>query len=191
MEDNRKPSVKQKLIIAGIEEIEENGIQNFSMRHIAARCGVSCAAPYKHFEDKQEFLMAIIRYINEEWYKLQVDIIRQAGPDYRMQLIELSMAYIKFLLDNPHFRSVIMLKDVNMTEEFQKEKSKLSDMTASIVDLYCKSVNMPEITKVRKLYIVRSLIYGASLLMDNGELQCTDDIMEQIRRAISREFDIE
>ena len=46
------------LLLAGIEEIEKNGIQNLSMRKLAARCGISCAAPYKHFKDKEQMLGA-------------------------------------------------------------------------------------------------------------------------------------
>ena len=34
----------------------ENGTDNISLRKIAAECGVSCAAPYKHFEDKARLL---------------------------------------------------------------------------------------------------------------------------------------
>ena len=42
----------------------------------------------------------------------------------------------------------------------------------------------------RKTYVVRSLIYGAALMLDNGELPMTPDVMEAIRSAIVREFDL-
>ena len=44
---------------------------------------------------------------------------------------------------------------------------------------------------MRKQYVVRSLIYGAAILMDNGEIEYNEDFMEQVRMVISREFDIE
>ncbi len=191
METGKRTSVKQKLILAGIEEIEEQGIQNFSMRRVASRCDVSCAAPYKHFVDKNDFIMSIVQYINHEWNIIQKDIADNAGPDLKELIIDISMAYIRFLIDNPQFRSIIMLKDVNMPKEFQRERLRLSNTTGILVKKYCKQVDMPEDVMKRKLYIVRSLIYGAALMVDNGELQYTEDIEKQVRWAINREFEIE
>ena len=191
METGKRTSVKQKLILAGIEEIEEQGIQNFSMRRVAARCDVSCAAPYKHFVDKNDFIMSIVQYINHEWNIIQREISDNAGPDLKELIIDISMAYIKFLIDNPQFRSIIMLKDVNMPKEFQRERLRLSNTTGILVKKYCKQVDMTEDVMKRKLYIVRSLIYGAALMVDNGEMQYTEDIENQVRWAINREFEIE
>ena len=42
-------STRDQLIQAGLEELTEHGIQNFSTRRVAKKCGISCAAPYKHF----------------------------------------------------------------------------------------------------------------------------------------------
>ena len=191
MEQQKRSPMKMQLILAGISEIEENGIQNFSMRRIATRCGVSCAAPYKHFEDKHEFLMEIISYINEEWQGILHQIIITNEGGLKELIIEICVAYIRFLLDNPHFRSVIMLKDVDMMEDFKKAKTAVSDVSNDIIGRYCKSVNMPYKTRMRKQYVVRSLIYGAAILMDNGEIEYNEDFMEQVRMVISREFDIE
>ena len=52
-------AVRDRLIEAGIREIEANGLQNFSLRHVAQLCGVSCAAPYRHFKDKEEYINEI------------------------------------------------------------------------------------------------------------------------------------
>lgn len=183
--------MKMQLILAGISEIEENGIQNFSMRRIATRCGVSCAAPYKHFADKHEYLMEIISYINEEWQGILHQIIITNEGGLKELIIEICVAYIRFLLDNPHFRSVIMLKEVDMAEDFKKAKTAISDTSNEIIGRYCKSVNMSYKTRMRKQYVVRSLIYGAAILMDNGEIEYNEDFMEQVRMVISREFDIE
>ena len=97
----------------------------------------------------------------------------------------------KFLIDNPQFRSIMMLKDVNMPKEFQRERLRLSNMSGVLVKKYCMQVNMPEDVMKRKIYIVRSLIYGAALMVDNGELQYDDDLFDQVRWAINREFEIE
>ena len=52
-------NTREALILAGLEELNEYGIQHFSTRRVAKACGMSCAAPYKHFKDSHEFIAAI------------------------------------------------------------------------------------------------------------------------------------
>ena len=49
--------LKEKLLTAGIDEIMTHGMGDFSLRRVAAACGASCAAPYKHFKNKEEFIV--------------------------------------------------------------------------------------------------------------------------------------
>ena len=58
--------LRRRLILAAIDEIEEVGFERFSVRRVAAACGASCAAPYKHFKNRQELVVAILDYISQE-----------------------------------------------------------------------------------------------------------------------------
>ena len=49
-------NLREELILAGIEEINIHGANDFSVRRVAEACHVSSAAPYKHFKDKKEFI---------------------------------------------------------------------------------------------------------------------------------------
>ena len=183
--------LKEKLILAGIEEIRSVGINDFSLRRIAKKCEVSPAAPYKHFESKQDFIVAVIEYINKQWDEQLEAVVEADGTDnYRNQLIKISVQYIRFLVENPHFRSVIMLKDEGLTEEQIRLKSRLSEGSAAIIGRYCKSVGMSEDRRKIKTFIVRSLIYGAALMLDNGELEYTEENITEIAKSIEREFDL-
>lgn len=184
-------TLKERLILAGIEEIQEVGISAFSLRQIAKKCEVSPAAPYKHFESKQDFIVGVIEYINKQWDERLKCVVEKDGTDnYRKQLVEISVQYIRFLVENPHFRSIIMLKDDGLTPEQIKLKSKLSDGSKHVIERYCKSVGMSEDRQKIKTFIVRSLIYGAALMMDNGELEYTEQNIEEIAKTIDREFDL-
>jgi AcrR family transcriptional regulator len=189
-QDSSRTSVKQTLIINGIREISAHGIRGFSVRKVAADSGVSCAAPYKHFKDRNDFIAAILEYINQMWNKrLQKTVALYPGDD-RRQLVEISVDYVRFLMENPHFRSIIMLKDDEFDDEYRSIRSKVSDATQRIVRRYCDTVQMPKAVVDRKLYIVRSLIYGAALMFDNGEIPYNDANMQYVRDAIDREFDL-
>ena len=55
--------LRHSLIEMGIELIEQEGEGALSLRKVAAKCGVSNAAPYAHFKNKDGFLIAIQQHI--------------------------------------------------------------------------------------------------------------------------------
>lgn len=182
--------IRERLINAGIEEIKNNGVRDFSLRRVAEKCGVSCAAPYKHFKNKDDFILAIYNYINDMWYHIQLQIISDYPDDIRIQLIEISLAYIRFLVQNPNFYSLIMINEDNMFEQLKLSKAKLSVKSRELIDQYCINVNMSHKNKVSKTFVVRSLIYGAALMYNNGEMVYSEKNLQMVREAITREFDI-
>ncbi len=184
--------IKQRLIEAGIGEIEAHGVRDFSLRRTAAACGVSCAAPYKHFKSKDELILAILGRYHDEWNEQKHAILSRFPADYREQLTEMSIAYIRFLVSNPAYRTIIMSGN-ELGEEKNAiitQNTGLSDLSLERIALYCEEQRMPDEIKKAKLFIVRSLIYGAALMISNGELADDKDTYEMVRHAISREFDI-
>ncbi len=180
--------LRERLIAAGIEELGTRGLGDFSVRRIAAKCGVSCAAPYKHFADKQAFITAIVKHISRTWDERQ----RAAAARYtetQMRLVEVCREYISFLVENPQLRTIIMQKD-DIGGSMGALRGQLSMQTNALVSQYCDEVNMPDDVRTRKTYVVRSLIYGAALLLDNGELPYTPENLDMVAAAINREFDL-
>ena len=186
-ERNELP-VRERLILAGIREIENSGVQNFSMRRVASECGVSCTAPYKHFADKHAFLTAIIEYVYERWDEQRDRIAAQCGGSTREKLTKISIGFIRFLNENPHFRSIIMLRDRNSDQPMML---RLTSGSRELVQRFCEEVGMPPEVQHRKLFLVRSLIYGAALMMDSGELSNDEADLQMVESLISREFEIE
>ena len=183
-------NVREQLILAGIQEINQYGLQGFSVRRIAGNCGVSCAAPYKHFEDRHSFFAAIIEYINKLWYDRQKAVLSCTPDNTRKQLLEISLDYVRFLVENPHFRSIIMLKDEEFDSVYQKMRGQISDLSRRLINKHCEEENIPENIQRRKIYIIRSLIYGAALMFDNGEMAYTEENMRFVEYSIDREFDL-
>lgn len=190
VDKSAQESLRNQLIAEGVRELNRYGFHDFSVRRIANQCGVSCAAPYKHFPDKQSFIAAIIQHINTAWAARQKEVVAQYPSSTRIQLVEVSLEYIRFLVENPYFRSVIMLKYEDFDKKYSKLKGTLSMPTYMLVEKYCKEVHMPEKIKHSKTFIIRSLIYGAALMFDNGELDYTEENMKMIARSIDREFDL-
>ena len=187
---HKRQNRREDLIKAGIADINRYGISGFSIRHVADACGVSCAAPAKHFGDKNGFIAAIIEYVNTQWHERQLQIMEENPGSTRAQLLGLSVGYVQFLVDNPHFRSILMLKDDVFDNIYHKMRGELSSLTQKLVRKYCDEVHMDEETRIRKQYVIRALIFGAALMFDNGEMAYNDHMMGVVRACIDREFDL-
>ena len=74
-------NTREALILAGLEELNEYGIQHFSTRRVAKACGMSCAAPYKHFKDSHEFIAEILGYINRLYDAEQTVLLEKCKHD--------------------------------------------------------------------------------------------------------------
>ncbi len=97
--------LKNALIEAGAKIVSQEGVHALSLRKVAQRAGVSHAAPYAHFPDKQ----ALIAAISTEGYRRLYDEIYTVGQRYRgdplRQLVEGAWAYVQFALNDPdHFK---------------------------------------------------------------------------------------
>ena len=186
----RQKDIAEQLILAGIDEINEHGVAEFSIRKVAEKCNVSCAAPYKHFKNKQEFMSAIIDYVNTKWRLHQVEVIQQCGDDLRKQIIEVSVHYVKFLMENPHFRSILMLKDGEFDNLYHKKKGQLNSQAQDIMEKIRVSCGFDADAWQRKVLLIRSLIFGSVFLFDNTEFEFNEKALEHIRFIINREFDV-
>lgn len=176
---------RTRLILYGLRYMAESGTDNVSLRKIAAECGVSCAAPYKHFEDKDDFIAAIIQYVADKWKEIANGIIKEYPDDMRKQLVEISMTYIDFLVKYPYFRSVIMAGFESKNDEIEAQK-KISPVSNSVIKEYIKKYNIDEKTCIERMFLIRSMIYGAALMIDNGQLEYNDAVKEMIRNLLDK-----
>lgn len=187
----RLKNMREVLILAGISEINANGVTGFSVRRVADACNVSCAAPYKHFKDKREFIAAIIDYVNEQWRERQEEILAECTESLRQQIVEVSVGYIRFLMEKPYFRAILMLKDEEFDNIYHKARGTMSSRSQQLeADFFTESGWDKAIFK-RKLHLVRAMIFGTVFMFDSGELEFCDAAMENVRYLIDREFDVQ
>ena len=181
---------REELIRAGIHELQEKGFNDFSIRRVAADCGVSCAAPYRHFKNKDEFVLEIFAYINRKWYLMQ-NMILSEYEGARERLTEMSVAYVRFLIENPDYFTILMTRNDSFEGELKCKKNGVSICVQGLIEQYCNEVNMSPDDRMRKTYVVRSLIFGAAHMIKNGELDDSEATYDMIRASVCREFEIE
>lgn len=179
--DDIYDNIDKRLIIAGINEIEEHGLIDFSLRRVSAACDVSCAAPYKHFKDKDEFILEIIKYISRQWHMLETQVIKIYADNQQKLIEELSMAYIKFWLANPNFRSILFMNPYKMDENQKTAKANIDVTFISVIGKYYEGRNADT---EKMIFEIRSLIYGALLIIDNGEMTNDEKSLDIVRNSI-------
>ncbi len=165
-------TVREQLITAGIVELEGHGMADFSLRRVAAACNLSCAAPYKHFKGKEDLIEAIFAHIHNQ-LQLLLQQIRQVHPDPKEQLVESCLAYIRFCIANPHFRAVLMLSGRRLP---------LADTVERLLPLCCPNLSKEE--RQDRGFCIRSVAYGATLMIESGELDYSDSTMSRIRKSL-------
>ena len=92
--------LRRALVEAAERILENEGPSALSLRAVAREAGVSAAAPYHHFKDKNELLAAIA----QEGFELLAQAMREGAAheeDPRRRLNALGVAYVRFARDNP------------------------------------------------------------------------------------------
>ena len=99
--------LRPALIQAGLKLLSEGGVPALSLRAAAKLAGVSNAAPYRHFPDKN----ALIAAIAEQGFRMLTAHMRRemeaAGPDFFARLRASAWAYVSFARAHPgYFRTM-------------------------------------------------------------------------------------
>lgn len=177
-EEMGSASVREQLIIAGIDELERHGMADFSLRRVAAACSISCAAPYKHFKNKEELIGSVCEYTKNQ-LDLLLDQVEEVYPEPKKCIAECCMAYIRFCIANPHFRSVLLLSGKDLP---------LGIRVGKLIPLCFPEAEEEE--RSFRGYAARCIAYGSVSLLLKGELVYNDSTMERIRRNIERELEL-
>ena len=167
--------LKNALIQAGIEILAEEGLGGLSLRKTARRAGVSHAAPYAHFADKQNLIAAIAsdghKRIFEQFEAIQ---LRYADDPLR-QFLNGAWAYMQFGLESPDHYKIIFsgaIQDEHSHPEFLEFSQRNMQALRNIVER-CRSAGVlsaehsdPEMQAVS----LWSLLHGLVSLLIQGQL---------------------
>ena len=171
MEDIDSTAVlKEKLLAAGIDEILAHGASDFSLRRVAAACGASCAAPYKHFKNKDEFIREIISYVEEKWEHLS-EQIASSFDDPAERIAQLCIANVRFKIANPLYGAE--------RDSFDKE-------IASEIEKLCVENGYGGMEE--RIFAVTTLSAGTAALMESKRLNNCPKNFELLHRRILAEL---
>jgi AcrR family transcriptional regulator len=168
--------LKNALIRVGIEILSKEGLAGLSLRKVAKKAGVSHAAPYAHFADKQALIAAIS---TEGYHRLyeQLSVMVESHKDNPQQmLVEMGWAYTQFAVKDPeHFK--IMFSDIIEQEkdypEFREMALKSFDLLVTLVKECQETGTLPPGPADMVAVRLWSLVHGFVLLLLEGQISHT------------------
>lgn len=116
-------NLRQALLDAAGELIEEEGYHNLSLRGTARKAGVSQTAPYRHFSEKDQLLAAVAA----EGFDQLSERMREAATQHdgaRDQLKAIGQSYLEFALGNPHLFRLMFGPLMARGEEYPEMKER-------------------------------------------------------------------
>lgn len=168
-------SVRIRLIEAGLSELLTHGQKDFSLRRVALAAQVSCAAPYRHFKDKDELIRAVIAHIREDWLLLAREIEGVFSLGTPKHICELLKAGVRFWSAGGNFPSFLQICELSGFDEpiLRAIKQFVSDRSKTPED------------EVELTYSVLTLYYGTVTLVAAGEVDVDTAIASLTKKLLT------
>ena len=185
MEENFTPdNVRSRLLFSGLKELETHGVSDFSLRRVAQDAGVSCAAPYRHFKDKDELISQIIKFVVDGWVLLSGQISEIFISDPKALLTELAVSGLRFWIANGNFRTVISAT-ATLADGRRGHLEDFDRPIALAAERYAEQKGSVDAQQLA--FKMLSLIYGAIILVDGG-YESADMAAVNLRSILSNEL---
>jgi AcrR family transcriptional regulator len=98
--------LKAALIDGAVELIAERGVRRFSVAELSRRLGVTVAAPYRHFTNRDELLAAVaVRALHAFREALAAESSERDSPEQR--LAAMAGGYVRFAAQQPALFGVV------------------------------------------------------------------------------------
>jgi AcrR family transcriptional regulator len=177
-------NLRAALIAAGLDLVREGGPGALSIRKVAARAGVSHAAPAHHFANLAALRTAVAAAAHREFTATMEAAIAEAPPDDpQAAIVAAGIGYLRFARANPGLFHVMFGSD-----EIDPENAELRAAGAAsygVLARVCAPVaHGPEGAQGTET-LVWSLAHGFAALMVGGKPELQDPAAaERIFRAI-------
>ena len=165
--------IRKRLIEAGLKELLEHGSRDFSLRRVALGAQVSCAAPYRHFKDKDELVRAVIAQIRENWVLLSSEIgsiFPKGSPEH---IAELLVACVRFWIAGDNFAPFLSAGEL----------AEFDTPIISAVEEYAEARSISDEGRTALASTLLALTYGTVTLITSHRLEAADAIRNLQKQA--------
>ena len=168
-------NLRAALIKATLRAIAENGPEGFTLRDVARRAGVSPAAPYRHFQDKDELLAAVAGECAERLGAMMEEAAAEPG-DALWKFRSSGIAYVRFIVAHPeHFRALNMPGiAARMPEEQRRQWDASNAAQREALGAAQRAGQIADIPLDELCLAANALVHGLGHLIVEGQLGAVD-----------------
>jgi len=105
------PDLRQALLDGAVRLIKQEGLREFSLRRLAKETGVSHAAPYRHFDNKEAILATLMLEGHKRLRATLLDARARCPGKGIDKLMAEGRAYLEFARKNPEYLSVMFSRE--------------------------------------------------------------------------------
>lgn len=175
---------EQEIIDAAIGLIQEHGVEHITMDKVVSKVPYSKGTIYKHFDGKEDLLLAISNYAISILSDLFWRSAQFEGCT-RERMLLLNFSYLIYAILHPAlFQTVVCAKSPNVfgkssekrLQEQEQLEFKLLGAIHGIVEgaLNDKSLNLPDHMNIQQLCFANwSMAYGTIILLSGEVEQCS------------------
>lgn len=180
--------LRNALIEATIRLIPTTGVRGLSLREVARRAGVSHAASYRHFRDKESLLAAVAETGFSTLGEALRRAARSAGPDPIAKLQAAGVAYVEFAM---HHAAHLHVMFGGAIGSFDRYPTLLTSARAARAELHEVVVKIERKGPAREAdeevleAAAWSIVHGLSVLLADGQMRRKDGTHLSMRAGMS------
>ena len=180
--------LRQALMEAALEMVATGDENSLSLREVARRAGVSPAAPYHHFADKEALLAAVAC----EGFERLAQALREAGKLARSpqtKLSRMAAEYVRFALaHHVHYRIMVSSSLGNAAAHPALHVASMNAFMSLAEAVAAVGGKVPALEVKRRAAFGWALAHGIVELKLNGALTpLTEDDAEALAKHVGRE----
>lgn len=182
--------LRRALVDAAYELLQEHGPAGITLREAARRAGVTHAAPYRHYPDKEALLAAVAE---EGFHQLKREVEQAIDGVPTADLLEvIGVVYVRFARDNPSLFRVMFGAEVGDKRRYPS----LTQADQSVFDIVCRSIAAAQAegllgpgNPARYGMVQWSMLHGVAALVVDGQLEragVREEQLDDFARRVAR-----
>jgi len=164
-------NLRQALIDAALELIEEQGVSALTLREVARRVGVTHAAPQRHFADRA----ALVAAVAEQGFRglgAHVAAVRASARTPAQRLRAIGVAYVEYALAHPAHLRVMFSPEVADKSRHPELAAAAQAVHAGLVDQIADAQRHGSIAPGdpdELSFAAWSMVHGCAVLLIDGQ----------------------
>ena len=165
-------NLREALIVAALGLIAKKGPEGFTFAEAAREAGVSAAAPYRHFKDREELVLEVARRGYQKFAEQLNKAWNDGKPDAATALKHVGQAYLEFARSETALFSAMFESGIPVSadHDLKKASDAAFDVVQTAAEEICATINKsPRPPALMVALHIWSMTHGLASLFARGD----------------------